>query len=142
MDSREETSSKSIPKKRFIREEIETQYFWYLFVLFAIFLASLLIPAIIFIGYTVFFFLPNFLEATNFLVIFTQLKPLIALISMPLVLIGCYLIRLFFIGLLTREIWRWSEKKSSCLRGWRVRSKTRSQNICLRPWTPLWRRRV
>ncbi|MFX1569589.1 MAG: hypothetical protein ACFFCV_14610 [Promethearchaeota archaeon] len=117
MDSREETSSESIPRKRSIREEIETQYFWYLFVLFSIFLASLLIPAIIFIVYVVFFFLPYFLEATNFFAIFTQFKPFIALISMPLVLIGCYLIRLFFIGLITRGFWRLAEKRSPSKEG-------------------------
>ncbi len=95
-----------------IREEIKYQYFWYLFMLFTIFLASLVIPAILFMTYMRFFFLPHFLETTSFITLFTEFKPIIALISMPLVLIGCYLIRLFFVGLITRAFWKSSEKKS------------------------------
>jgi len=112
MDTTELSSIKEVSENNSIREEIKTQYYWYLFVLFTIFLASLVIPAILFLIYLFFFFLPNFLEATSFLALFTQFKPIIALISMPLVLIGCYLIRLFFIGLITRGFWILTEKRS------------------------------
>ncbi|MCK4778930.1 MAG: hypothetical protein KAT57_02020 [Candidatus Lokiarchaeota archaeon] len=99
-------------EEKVIREEIKFQYFWYLIILFTIYLISNLIPAIIFMIYLLFYFLPNFLETTNFLSIFINLKPLLALISMPLVIIGCYLIRLFLIALVARFFWKLTEKKS------------------------------
>ncbi len=117
MGMTELTSIETVPEKHSIREEIDTQYFWYLFVLFAIFLASLVIPAIIFIFYMIFFFIPNFLEVPSFLALFTQFKPLLALVSMPLVLIGCYLIRLYFIGLITRGFKFLTEKRSPSKEG-------------------------
>ena len=79
-----------------IREEIKFQYFWYLIIFFTIYLISYLIPSIIFMLYILFYFVPYFLEATNFVSIFINLEPLLALIFMPLVIIGCYLIRLFW----------------------------------------------
>ena len=99
-------------EKKVIREDIKFQYFWYLVVLFTIYLISYLIPAILFMIYFLFYFIPSFLETTNFLSIFINLKPLLALISMPLVIIVCYLIRLFLIALVARFFWRLSEKKS------------------------------
>ena len=100
-----------------LREEIQFQYFWYLFVFFTIYLTSYLVPALFFMTYVFYFFLPNFLEISNFFALFTEIKPILALISMPLVIIGCYLIRLFFIGLMTRFFWRLSEKKSPSKEG-------------------------
>ena len=95
-----------------VREEVKFPYFWYLFVFFTIYLTSLIVPAFLFMTYIFLFFLPNFLEVSNFLTLFTEIKPILSLASMPLVIIGCYLIRLFFIGLTTRFFWRLSEKKS------------------------------
>ena len=99
-------------EKKVIREDIKFQYFWYLVVLFTIYLISYLIPAILFMIYFLFYFIPSFLETTNFFSIFINLKPLLALVSMPLVIIGCYLIRLFLIALVARFFWRLTEKKS------------------------------
>lgn len=112
MDTTELPSIESVSENNTVKEEIKNQYFWYLLVLFTIFLASLVIPAILFLMYVFFFFLPNFLETTSFLALFTEFKPLIALISMPLILIGCYLIRLFFICIITRGFWYLTEKRS------------------------------
>ncbi|MHA1988227.1 MAG: hypothetical protein ACW98D_16450 [Promethearchaeota archaeon] len=95
-----------------IREEIKFQYFWYLFIFFTIYLTSYIVPAFLFMSYVFLFFLPNFLNTPSFIALFTELKPILALVSMPLVIIGCYLVRLFFIGLTTRFFWRLSEKKS------------------------------
>ena len=95
-----------------VKEEIKFQYFWYLFIFFTIYLASLVVPAMLFIAYMIKFFLPFFLETTNFFSLFTEFKPLLALLSMPLVIIGCYLIRLFLIALVTRWLWMLTEKKS------------------------------
>ncbi|MFW9785796.1 MAG: hypothetical protein ACFFFB_26160 [Candidatus Heimdallarchaeota archaeon] len=107
----------NLPENDKIREEVNIQYFWYIIVFFTIFLASFLVPAIIFIIYVFQFFLPNFLLTTSFIALFTELKPLLSLISMPIVIIGCYLIRLFFISLITRGFWKLSEKKSPSKNG-------------------------
>ncbi|MFX1326627.1 MAG: hypothetical protein ACFE91_00595 [Promethearchaeota archaeon] len=99
------------------REEIQFQYFWLLVILFTIFLASLIVPAILFMSYLLLYFLPHFLEITDFFALFTDLNSILALISMPFVLIGCYLIRLFFIGILTRGFWAFTEKRSPSKNG-------------------------
>ena len=103
-------SSENESKNESVKEEIKFQYFSYLFMLFTIYLGSLFIPALLFIWYMIFFFLPNFLEITNFIELFTEFKPLIALTSMPLLLIGCYLLRLFLIAFITRLFYKNSEK--------------------------------
>ncbi|MFX1463043.1 MAG: hypothetical protein ACFFBF_08315 [Promethearchaeota archaeon] len=99
------------------REEIQFPFFWLLVILFTIFLASLIIPAILFMSYLLLYFVPYFLEITNFFALFTDFNSILALISMPFVIIGCYLIRLFFISLLTRSIWALTEKRSPSKNG-------------------------
>lgn len=100
-----------------VKEEIKFQYFWYLFVFFSIYLTSLIIPIALFIIYLILFFFPYFLEIQHFLALFTNFKSIMALISMPLVIIGSYLIRLFFIALITRGFWKLTEKKSPSKNG-------------------------
>ncbi|MHA2399075.1 MAG: hypothetical protein ACXADU_09320 [Promethearchaeota archaeon] len=100
-----------------VKEEIKFQYFWYLFVFFSIYMASLVVPAIIFMVYMIFFFLPFFLRTSNFISLFTEFKPLIAFLSMPVVIIGCYLVRLFLIALVTRGFWKLTERKSPTKEG-------------------------
>ena len=112
MEESETIVRKKGSEKKIIKEDVKFQYFWYLFVLFTIYLISNLIPAIFFMIYFFFFFIPSFLESPNFLSIFIDLKPLIALITMPLVIIGCYLLRLFLIGFIARLFWALTEKKS------------------------------
>ncbi|MFX0076649.1 MAG: hypothetical protein ACFE96_14495 [Candidatus Hermodarchaeota archaeon] len=112
MVNSETQTTESDSEKGIIKEDVKIQYFWYLLVLFTILLISNLIPAFLFLTYFLLYFIPSFLETTNFLSIFISLKPLLALITMPLVIIGCYLIRLFLIALVTRFFWRLSEKKS------------------------------
>lgn len=99
-------------KDKIRREDVEFHYFSYLVILFTIYLSSFFFPAIIFMDYVLFFFLPNFLEASNFISLFTDINSLISLITMPLVIIGCYLLRLLFMALITRLFWRYTEKKS------------------------------
>ena len=105
-------SIESVSKEEDLREEIKFQYFWYLIVLFTIYLVSFLVPGILFLTYILVFFLPYFLEVTNIFILFTEFKSLMTLISMPIIIIICYLIRLFFVGLVTRGFWSLSEKKS------------------------------
>ena len=58
------------------------------------------------------YYLPYFLESKNIVTIFTSLNPLVGSLLMPIVIIICYLIHLFFIGLITRWFWGITEKKS------------------------------
>ena len=95
-----------------IREDVNMQFSLYITIFLLIYYGSWLIPGIGFFAYLIYFFLPNFLNIGNFISLFTQLNSLLALISFPLVLIGCYLIRLLCIGLVTRTLWRLSEKIS------------------------------
>jgi len=111
-DTKEEVEILSDSNGEVIKEEVELTLFWYLFIFFATYLGSYLIPAIIFVLYLVFIFGPFFLENNNFLALFIEMKSLITLLSIPLVLISCYLIRLFFVALITRGFWRYTEKKS------------------------------
>ncbi|MFX1455294.1 MAG: hypothetical protein ACFFDB_07940 [Promethearchaeota archaeon] len=95
-----------------VQEEIKFQYFWYLVIFFTIFLTSLIVPTLLFMTYIYLFFLPGFLRTASFFALFTEIKPLIGLLTMPLVIIICYLIRLLLIGLITRVFWRFCEKRS------------------------------
>ena len=61
--------------------------------------------------YVLLFFKPFYLEKNNFFSLFTNFKSLLALVLMPLIVIGCYLLHLFFVGLLTRMLWRFTERK-------------------------------
>jgi len=99
------------------RQEIKLQFHWYLFAFFIIFLGSFSIPSIIFILYLLYFFVPYFLEAKSFFTLFTDINSLLALILMPLVIIFCYLIHLFIMGLITRWFWRITEKISPSKEG-------------------------
>jgi len=108
----EHQSTENITEDQVRQEEFKLQYFLYLVIFFTIYLTSLLVPAFLFMTYFFLFFFPNFLETSSFLALFTEIKPLLALVSIPLVIIGCYLVRLFIIGLTTRFFWKLSEKKS------------------------------
>jgi len=112
MGNNETLTIETDSEKEVIREDIEFHYFSYLIILFTVYLTSFLVPAFLFLAYIFLFFLPNFLEISNFFSLFLSTNSLVALISMPLIIIGCYLIRLFFIALLARAFWRMSEKKS------------------------------
>jgi hypothetical protein len=107
-----ESSPQNRTNKEIIKEEINLQFHWYLFLFFIIYFGSFLIPAIILMVYIMFFYLPYFLDTSNFILLFTQLEPLLASIFMPLIIVLCYLIHIFFVGLITRWIWRVTEKKS------------------------------
>jgi len=112
MEKAKQQSKESVSEKEVPREEIKFQYFWYLVIFFTIYLTSLIASAIIFMAYVILFFLPHFLYITDFFALFTEINSVIALITMPFVIIGCYLIRLFLVGLVTRGFWNLSEKKS------------------------------
>jgi len=95
-----------------IKEEINLQYHWYMPAFFSVYFISLLVPAIMFMSYIMLFYLPSFLNTSNFIILFITLDPLLASIFMPFVIIICYLVHLFIVGLITRYYWNITEKKS------------------------------
>ncbi|MGV9172889.1 MAG: hypothetical protein ACOC44_00900 [Promethearchaeia archaeon] len=99
-------------KKKIIKKEINLQFHWYFLGFFVTYLGSFLIPGILFILYILLVFLPYFLEVEGFLLLFTNLKSLMAFLLFPLVLIGLYLLHLFCIGLITKFFWWITERKS------------------------------
>jgi acetyltransferase-like isoleucine patch superfamily enzyme len=55
---------------------------------------------------------PLFLEVGSFITILTNLDSLIIFLTIPLVVVGFYLSHLFFLGVFTRILWSYTEKKS------------------------------
>lgn len=95
-----------------IKEEISLKLHFLLPTFFVIYFCSFLIPCVLFMLYIMFFYLPYFLKEPNFISLFTNLPSLIASITIPFVIIVCYLIHLFFVALITRWFWNLSEKRS------------------------------
>ncbi|MFX0148302.1 MAG: hypothetical protein ACFE8E_11235 [Candidatus Hodarchaeota archaeon] len=95
-----------------VKEEINLQFHWYMGLFFIIYFGSFIIPAIILMLYIMLFYLPYFLGQMNFILLFTRLEPLLASIFLPLIIIICYLVHVFFMSLITRIIWRTTERIS------------------------------
>ena len=95
-----------------IKEEINLQLHIWLPLFYVIYFCSFLIPGILFMLYIMLLYLPYFLEIRSFINLFTNVTPLIASISMPFVIIICYLIHLFIVALMTRWFYQFSEKRS------------------------------
>jgi acetyltransferase-like isoleucine patch superfamily enzyme len=104
-------------KNEVVKEEIKLQYHIYISIFIVIFYTSWVLPGICFFWYFLQFFIPFFLDIPNFILIFVQLEYLIVFLSMPVVLIGCYLLHLFLIGLSTKIFWSISEKISPSKEG-------------------------
>ena len=84
----EESEESDLPNQNeVVKEEVKLQYHLYISIFALIYYSSWVIPGICFFWYVIQVFLPFFLETTNFFLIFIQLKPLLAFILMPLVLI-------------------------------------------------------
>ncbi|MFX1573318.1 MAG: hypothetical protein ACFFB0_11265 [Promethearchaeota archaeon] len=112
MELQESKSQKENNSNDIIKEEIKLQLHLWLPAFFIIYFCSFLIPAGIFMIFIMLFYLPNFLEIRNFISLLTNLPSLIAALTLPIVIIMCYLIHLFIVALITRWFWRYSEKKS------------------------------
>ena len=125
--SEESEDGEPANQKDVIKEEVNLQFHLYILVFLCIYYSSWVVPGICFFVYFLRFFIPFVLETTNFIHLFTQPGPLINFLLMPLVLIGCYLLHLFMIGLVTRIFWKFSEKMSPSKSGViprNVRSRT------------------
>ncbi len=97
--------------------EVNLQFHWYFLAFFIIYAGSFVIPGLIFMFFSYFYFVPVFLETNSFLALFTELEPLIAAILIPWVMIGCYLLHLILVGFITRWLWGITEKNSPSKEG-------------------------
>ncbi|MFX1325010.1 MAG: hypothetical protein ACFE8N_08635, partial [Promethearchaeota archaeon] len=95
-----------------IKEEIDLKLRIWLPLFYVIYYCSFLVPGIIFMIYIIFYYLPFFLQVRNFISIFTNLPSLIAVLTLPVLIIICYLIHLLIVALITRLFWKFSEKRS------------------------------
>ena len=111
-DSKNNEDSDNITEDKVDREEPSLQFHVYIILFFIIYYVSWLIPGFIFFSYVLLFFEPYFLRITNFFTLFTEIKPLISLLAMPLVLIIGYYVRLLLIGIITKIFWKATEKIS------------------------------
>ena len=100
------------PENHVLKEEVKLQFYLYIIIFWFIFYISWVIPGLFFFWYLLQVFLPNVLEISNFLTLFTDINSLIAFFSMPVILIGCYLLHLFFLGMSSKLCWKISEKIS------------------------------
>ena len=126
-DSKTNEDSDNNTEEKVVREEQSLQFHLYIILFFIIYYGSWLIPGFIFFSYVLLFFEPYFLRITNFFALFTEIKPLIALLAMPLVLIIGYYVRLLLIGIITKIFWKITEKISPSKDGIiprNIRSKT------------------
>jgi len=104
-------------QKEVIKEEISLQFHWYLLSFFIIYLGSFFVPGLIIYVYIRFFFLPYFFGTENIFSLFIEIYPLLALITMPLMLIISYLIHIFILGYLTKKFWQLTERISPSKNG-------------------------
>lgn len=104
-------------KGEVIKEEINLQFHWYILSFFILYYGSFIIPLLIFMSYIMLIYLPLVLETGNFILLFTTIESLVATIILPVLIIACYLLHLFFIALILRGIWWYTEKKSPTVDG-------------------------
>lgn len=110
-----------------IKEEINLQFHWYLFGFFIIYYSSYILSGVLFFLFLIFIYIPFYLETTNIISLFTEMNPLIGAISLPFVIITCYILYLFMLALTTKYLWKITEKKSPSKNGIiprNIRSKT------------------
>ncbi len=94
------------------RELVNFQYHKYLAFFFSIYVGSYLAPVIALMFYLFLILKPLFLEVDSFIVILTNLDSLLIFLTIPFVVIFFYLSHLFLLGVFTRILWRYTEKKS------------------------------
>ena len=98
-------------------EGVRMQYTLYMVLFFIIYYFAWIGPCFIFMGYFVIVFREYFLETANFIAIFTEVTPFTALMLMPLVIMVCYLVHIACIGIITKIMWKITEKRSPSKNG-------------------------
>ena len=138
MELSTEEDSPSEDNEEDIKQEVERNFFLYILLFIISYYASYILPIILFMAFYLLFFGPYFLENHDFISLFTDLRSLIALLTLPLVILGCYLFRLFFMGLITRIFWsplislNIDKEGEMFVVRWRLISRTREKTI----WPP------
>jgi len=112
MTNSTEIDNSNDPTKEIIKEDIKKQPYWHVLTFFSTYIGSYLIPGVIFFIYILFLFIPNVLNTSNLITLFTELGPLFSLLIMPIILISCYVMHIFLVGFITRFWWRLTEKNS------------------------------
>jgi acetyltransferase-like isoleucine patch superfamily enzyme len=112
-----DTSNSNDSEDEIIKEEVELHFHVYITLFAFIFYISWIFSGMLFFYYVLQLFLPNVLETPDFFSLFIEFKSLLTLLAMPLVLIGCYLLHLFFLALATRILWKITEKISPSKEG-------------------------
>ena len=112
MTNSTEIDNSNDPTKEIIKEDIKKQPYWHVITFFSTYIGSYLIPGVIFFIYILFLFIPNVLNTSNLITLFTEFGPLFSLLIMPIVLISCYVMHIFLVGFITRFWWRLTEKNS------------------------------
>ena len=100
------------PENHVLKEEVKLQFYIYIIIFIFIFYSSWVFPGIFFFWFFLQVFIPNVLEISNILTLFTESNSLIAFFLMPIVLIGCYLLHLFILGISSKICWKISEENS------------------------------
>ncbi|MBY9002846.1 MAG: hypothetical protein KGD73_02635 [Candidatus Lokiarchaeota archaeon] len=112
-DSQEKDSiAFEVLKEDVPKEEINQQFGLYALIFLINYYLSWLLAGFIFLSYFLIEFMPNVLQVTSFITLFTDPKSLVSLLLMPLIVIACYVIRMIFVGITTRIFWRISERIS------------------------------
>ena len=101
----------------FQREIVQFQYQKYMAFFFFIYIGSYLAPVIALMFYLFLILKPLFLEVESFIIVLTSLDSLIIFLTLPLVIIVFYLSHLFLLGVFTRVLWSYTEKKSPTVDG-------------------------
>jgi acetyltransferase-like isoleucine patch superfamily enzyme len=94
------------------KEEINLQFHWYALGFGTIYLLSWLFPGLVMWLFLQFLYIPYFLNAESFMMVFTTLEGIIASACFPLIILGSYLLHLFFVALITRFWWKFTEQLS------------------------------
>ena len=94
------------------RQNVQFQYHKYFGIFLCIYIGSYLLPVTGLMLYLFLIFKPFFLGVSDFIVLLTSFDSLLIFLTFPLVIIGAYLVQLFFLGVFTKIFWRYTEKKS------------------------------
>ena len=105
METATENKKETYETAEVIKAEVNLQYHWYLFSFFIIYFGSFLIPGIIFMLFYLLFLVPYVMGTKSFILLFTELIPLLTLIMTPFVIIICYLLHLYFVAIITKWLW-------------------------------------
>jgi hypothetical protein len=127
VESNPQDNEDSNISENIIKQEINLRLHILIPLFYFAYYISFLIPGMVFMAYIMLYYLPFFLQIRSFIMIFTNLPSLIASLTLPIVIIICYLIHLFILAFITRGYWKFSEKRSPSRSGIiprNIRSKT------------------